>query len=94
MQDYESHYKQSLEDPEHFWMEQAKTIDWFTPPKQAITKDEKGLFRWFKDGKLNTSYLALVTPFELYYILALLIHKKIYQMMIPPYIIIQIGGSR
>jgi len=59
MQDYKSHYKQSLEDPENFWMEQAKAIDWFEFPKQAITKDEKGFFRWFKGAKLNTSYLAL-----------------------------------
>ena len=59
MQDFKSHYQESLEDPEHFWMEQAKAIDWFVPPKQGITKDEKGFVRWFKGGKLNTSYLAL-----------------------------------
>lgn len=59
MQDYKSHYKESLENPEHFWMEQAKAIEWFVSPKQGITRDERGLQRWFKGGKLNTSYLAL-----------------------------------
>jgi len=59
MQDYKSHYQESLEDPEHFWMEQAKVVDWFVPPKKGLTKDEKGFYRWFEGGKLNTSYLAL-----------------------------------
>ena len=59
MQSYKSHYRVSLENGEQFWMEQAKEIDWFVPPKQGITKDKKGFYRWFKGGKLNTSYLAL-----------------------------------
>ena len=59
MQDYKTHYRQSIECPVDFWMEQAKAIEWFVPPEQGITTDEKGLQRWFKGGKLNTSYLAL-----------------------------------
>jgi len=59
MKDYKSNYKESLENSEQFWLTQAKAIDWFEPPKQGISKDEKGFFRWFKGGKLNTSYLAL-----------------------------------
>ena len=59
MQNYKSHYKESLEDPEHFWMEQAKVVDWFVPPKKGLTQDEKGFYRWFEGAKLNTSYLAL-----------------------------------
>lgn len=59
MQDYTSDYKSSIENPEEFWMEQSKNIDWFVPPTQGLTKDEKGFYRWFKGGKINTSYLAL-----------------------------------
>jgi acyl-coenzyme A synthetase/AMP-(fatty) acid ligase len=59
MQDYKSHYRESIENPEDFWMEQSKAIEWFVPPEHGITKDENGLQRWFKGGKLNTSYLAL-----------------------------------
>ena len=40
-------------------MEQAKAIDWFIPPKNGITKDDSGLYRWFDGARLNTSYLAL-----------------------------------
>lgn len=57
--DYFSQYKASLEDPESFWMEKAKAIDWFVTPPQGITTDEHGFHRWFKGGKLNNSYLAL-----------------------------------
>lgn len=59
MQDYKSHYQESIEDPERFWMEQSKAIDWYVPPTKGLTKDEKGFDRWFEGGKLNTSYLAL-----------------------------------
>lgn len=59
MQDFQSDYQQSLTNPEHFWMEQARAIEWFVEPQHGITTDERGLRRWFKGGKLNTSYLAL-----------------------------------
>ena len=59
MQDYNSHYLESLNDPDHFWMEQAKSIEWFVSPQKGITIDERGLHRWFEGGKLNTSFLAL-----------------------------------
>ena len=59
MQDYKSHYQESIENPEAFWLEQSKAIEWFVPPEHGITTDKKGLERWFKGGKLNTSYLAL-----------------------------------
>jgi len=59
MQNYTSEYKRSLKDPESFWMEEAKAIDWFVEPTQGITTNENGLHRWFKGGKLNNSYLAL-----------------------------------
>ena len=29
MAEYEKLYRQSLEDPERFWAEQAKTLHWF-----------------------------------------------------------------
>ncbi len=59
MQDYQSHYQQSLENPESFWMERAQVIDWFVAPTKGLSQDENGFYRWFKGGKLNTSYLAL-----------------------------------
>lgn len=57
--DYETIYHNSIAQPEQFWEEQAKAISWFEFPKEILSKDENGFFRWFKGGKMNTSYLAL-----------------------------------
>ena len=59
--EYEKLYKESIENPESFWAEQAKCIDWFTPfSKNSIKKvnfSKKNLeIKWFYDGKLNISY--------------------------------------
>jgi len=59
MQDFKSHYQESIENPEAFWMEQSKDVEWFVSPEKGITTDDNGLKRWFKGGKMNTSYLAL-----------------------------------
>ncbi|TVQ68592.1 MAG: propionyl-CoA synthetase, partial [Balneolaceae bacterium] len=56
---YLEEYSKSLQQPEAFWGEKAKAVDWFTFPEKVLTKNEKGLYRWFEGGKLNTSYLCL-----------------------------------
>ncbi|MFK8008541.1 MAG: propionyl-CoA synthetase [Saprospiraceae bacterium] len=56
---YSNLYKTSLRDSETFWKQQAENIEWFNFPKIILSYDEDGLPRWYKDGKLNTSYLAL-----------------------------------
>jgi len=61
---YDSEYNRSINDPESFWMEQATRINWFQLPQRAITKDENGFYRWFKGGKLNTSFLTLDSHIE------------------------------
>lgn len=54
-------YEQSVKDPEGFWGEQAKRLDWFKP----WTKVKDGSFegdiriKWFVDGKINLSYNCL-----------------------------------
>ena len=55
---YEEMYKQSLEEPEKFWLEQAKTIEWFKKPSIALKytwETDKKLVKhtWFEDGELN-----------------------------------------
>ncbi len=56
---YQQEYQRSLEQPEAFWLEQARQLSWFTEPTQALTKNDNGFYRWFKGGKMNTAYLAL-----------------------------------
>ncbi len=46
-------------DPEGFWMDQAKAIDWVTPPTQALDDSKAPLYRWFTDAEVNTCYNAV-----------------------------------
>ena len=56
---YQKEYQSSIEDPEKFWGEKASLIDWYKAPKNILSTDEHGVQRWYADGELNTSYLAL-----------------------------------
>jgi len=54
-------YEQSIKDPEGFWSEQAKRIDWFKPWTKVKESSFEGdvQIKWFLDGKLNVSYNCL-----------------------------------
>ena len=55
---YLSMYKQSVEDPEGFWGEQGKRIDWikpFTKVKNTSFDYHNVSIKWFEDGELNVS---------------------------------------
>ncbi|MDO6568771.1 propionyl-CoA synthetase [Alteromonas sp. 1_MG-2023] len=56
---YHQEYQASIDNPEAFWQDKALYLDWFTPPKAALSENTNGYPQWFKGGKLNTSYLAL-----------------------------------
>ncbi|MFN4057961.1 MAG: propionate-CoA ligase PrpE [Roseinatronobacter sp.] len=56
---YADLHRQSLNDPEGFWMEQAQAIDWVQPPSRALWSENAPLYEWFKDGMLNTCWNAL-----------------------------------
>jgi acetyl-CoA synthetase len=57
MEEYERLYRSSVDDPESFWAEQAKTLDWFHPWDNVVTADyEQADFSWFSGGRLNASY--------------------------------------
>jgi len=59
MSAYLEEYQWAQTQPESFWLDQSEKIDWFEKPKTALAKDENGIERWFPDGLLNTSWLAL-----------------------------------
>ncbi|SLN48655.1 Acetyl-coenzyme A synthetase [Roseivivax jejudonensis] len=46
-------------DPEAFWMEQARAIDWDRAPSRALTETGDGLHAWFADGLVNTCWNAV-----------------------------------
>ncbi|SCA64110.1 Acetyl-coenzyme A synthetase [Chlamydiales bacterium SCGC AG-110-P3] len=60
LQQYNTLYRQSLDDPEGFWLEQANTLDWIKPPTHALEWEWDSAARkvqhtWFADGTLNLS---------------------------------------
>ncbi|ATY14859.1 propionyl-CoA synthetase [Amycolatopsis sp. AA4] len=56
---YTETYRRSLDDPEHFWLEAARAIDWTKRPTRALDSSAAPFYRWYPDGELNTSYNAL-----------------------------------
>ena len=56
---YQQEYQASIENPEKFWAEKAEYIEWFKKPENILSTDEHGIHRWYADGELNTSHLAL-----------------------------------
>ena len=56
---YKEEFQESIENPEKFWRKQAELIKWYEFPDTILSEDENGFYRWFKGGKLNTSYLLL-----------------------------------
>jgi acetyl-CoA synthetase len=57
-EDYQRLYRQSVEQPDIFWAEQAKSfLDWFKPWDSIQQGDLlSGQGSWFKGGQLNVSY--------------------------------------
>jgi acetyl-CoA synthetase len=53
--DYESLYRQSIDDPTTFWANAANELDWFTP-FTSVVEGEMGSAKWFTGGKLNLSH--------------------------------------
>ncbi len=55
---YDALYAQALKEPEQFWLEQAKRLDWYRAPTKAgnasFDKENFGI-KWFEDGQLNAS---------------------------------------
>ncbi|MBL4583690.1 MAG: acetate--CoA ligase [Pseudomonadales bacterium] len=58
LEQYQTMYKASLEQPDEFWSDQAKQfLDWYQPWNKVTSSDFKaGTASWFEGGKLNASY--------------------------------------
>jgi propionyl-CoA synthetase len=56
---YKEIYAKSINQPEEFWAQQARAIEWYKKPNIILSKDENGYPLWYEDGELNICYLAL-----------------------------------
>jgi acetyl-CoA synthetase len=52
--EYEAMYKKAADDPDGFWAEQAKSLDWMKPFSKVLEWNEPHA-KWFVGGQLNVS---------------------------------------
>jgi acetyl-CoA synthetase len=55
LEEYESLYRRSIQDPESFWAEIARELHWFTPWTRVLDWQPPSA-RWFVGGKINLCY--------------------------------------
>ncbi len=56
---YEDFYRRSVEQPEEFWAEAARAIDWKQPPQRILDYDNPPFRRWFVGGTTNLCHNAV-----------------------------------
>jgi propionyl-CoA synthetase len=56
---YAEFYRRSIEDRDGFWAEQARLIDWLTPPQQVCDDSNPPFTRWFVGGTTNLCHNAV-----------------------------------
>ncbi|MEC3863009.1 propionate-CoA ligase PrpE [Mesobacterium sp. TK19101] len=56
---YKDVYASWQADPETFWMDAAKAIDWDKAPSKALFDKGNHLYEWFADGMVNTCWNAV-----------------------------------
>src|SRR4051794_13110144 len=57
MEEYQRLYRLSLDNPDWFWGEQAKSLEWFHPYYQVFDADYDEVdFSWFSGGRLNACF--------------------------------------
>jgi acetyl-CoA synthetase len=64
IEQYQQMWEESINDPDSFWLRQAKSLTWFKEPTESLrytwdTKSRKIEHTWFADGELNVAYNCL-----------------------------------
>src|SRR3982751_3225384 len=59
MASYREFYRRSIEDPEGFWGEQARLVDWHKPFGQVLEYDKPPFRSWFRGGETNLCHNAV-----------------------------------
>ena len=57
--DYQTLYRQSLQDPEKFWGDVASGIEWSKPWNSVLDDSQAPYYQWFSGAELNTCHNAL-----------------------------------
>lgn len=58
-QNYDELYEWSIKNPEEFWSEQAKELEWFEPWQKVIDDSQAPFYKWFVGAKTNIVHNAI-----------------------------------
>ncbi|MCK9382974.1 MAG: propionate--CoA ligase [Sulfuritalea sp.] len=56
---YAEFYKRSIEQPDAFWRDEAKLVDWHKPPQTIRDYSKPPFVKWFSGGEINLCYNAV-----------------------------------
>ncbi len=56
---YADFYQQSIDQPDAFWSDQARLIDWFKPFERVCNHDNPPFVHWFEGGQTNLCHNAV-----------------------------------
>ena len=59
MTSYADFYRQSIDQPDAFWTEQAKLIDWHKPFTRVCNDDKPPFAQWYEGGQTNLCHNAV-----------------------------------
>ena len=57
--DYDTWYKQSIDDPEGFWADRANELEWYKKWDKVLDDSNAPFFKWFVGGKTNIVHNAI-----------------------------------
>lgn len=57
--DYPTFYRRSIDEPEAFWAEEARLIDWEREPARILDNEKPPFTRWFEGGRTNLCHNAV-----------------------------------
>ncbi|WP_295380526.1 propionate--CoA ligase [uncultured Pseudacidovorax sp.] len=59
MSSYQEFYRRSVDEPDAFWAEQARLIDWHRPPTTILDRSRLPFTNWFGGGTTNLCHNAI-----------------------------------
>ena len=59
IQEYREFYRRSIDNPEEFWAEQARAIDWHKDFERVLDFSDPPFVRWFVGGETNLCHNAI-----------------------------------
>ncbi len=59
MTSFDAVFQSSVENPEAFWAEAAKSITWYKDYDKVLDASNPPFYKWFPGGKMNTCYNAI-----------------------------------